>query len=147
MTLERQNPGDVNISVSIIKDGQKLKNDAGEYELKEFIRGFEIYESIASATLEGKLIIQDTAGLINTLTGTELFEIRVVGSIIDRTFYMRSYSIESRSKTNQDSEIYMVNLVSDEFIKNEATNVFGNTRVIFKNKTCLLYTSPSPRDS
>lgn len=135
MTLERQNPGDVNISVSIIKDGQKLKNDAGEYELKEFIRGFEIYESIASATLEGKLIIQDTAGLINTLTGTELFEIRVVGSIIDRTFYMRSYSIESRSKTNQDSEVYMINLVSDEFIKNEATNVFGNTRVIFKNKT------------
>lgn len=135
MTLERQNPGDVNMSVSIIKDGQKLKNDAGEYELKEFVRGFELFESIGSATLEGKLIIQDTAGLINTLTGTELFEVRLIGSIVDRTFYMRSYSIESRSKANQDSEVYVVNLVSDEFIKNEATNVFGNTRVIFKNKT------------
>ena len=83
MTLERQNPGDVNMSVSIIKDGKKLKNDAGEYELKEFVRGFEIFESIGSATLEAKLIIQDTAGLINTLTGTELFEIRLIGYIID----------------------------------------------------------------
>jgi hypothetical protein len=135
MTLERQNPGDVNMSVSIIKDGKKLKNDAGEYELKEFVRGFEIFESIGSATLEAKLIIQDTAGLINTLTGTELFEIRLIGSIIDRTFYMRSYSIESRSKINQDSETYIVNLVSDEFIKNECVNVFGNSRVIFNNKT------------
>ena len=135
MTLERQNPGDVNMSVSIIKDGKKLKNDAGEYELKEFVRGFEIFESIGSATLEAKLIIQDTAGLINTLTGTELFEIRLIGSIIDRTFYMRSYSLESRSKINQDSETYIVNLVSDEFIKNECVNVFGNSRVIFNNKT------------
>lgn len=135
MTLERQNPGDVNMSVAIIKDGQKLKNDAGEYELKEFVKGFEIYESIGSATLEAKIILQDTAGLINALSGTELFEIRLIGSIIDRTFFMRSYSIESRSKVNQDSESYIINLVSDEFIKNEATNVFGNTKVIFSNKT------------
>ena len=135
MTLERQNPGDINMSVAIIKDGQKLKNEGGEYELKEFVRGFEIYESIGSATLEAKIVLQDTAGLINSLTGTELFEVRLTGSIIDRTFYMRSYSIESRSKVNQDSESYIINLVSDEFIKNEATNVFGNTRVIFKNKT------------
>ena len=82
MTLERQNPGDVNMSVAIIKDGQKLKNDAGEYELKEFIKGFEIYESIGSATLEAKIVLQDTAGLINSLSGTELFEVRLTGSCL-----------------------------------------------------------------
>ena len=135
MTLERQNPGDINMSVSIFRDGKRLKNDSGEYELKEFVRGFELYESINSSTLEAKIIIQDSAGLINSLSGTELFEIRIVGSIIDRTFYMRSYSVESRSRVNQDSEVYIVNLVSDEFIKNEAVNVFGNSKNIFNDKT------------
>ena len=48
---------------------------------------------------------------------------------------MRSYNIESRSRTNQGSDVYIVNLVTDEFIKNEATNIFGNTRTVFNNKT------------
>jgi len=135
MTIERQNPGDVVLSVSLYRDGERLENADGEYELREFIRGFEIYESINSSTLESKIIIEDSAGLINILTGTELFRIQVKGSIIDRTFYMRSYNIESRSRTNQGSDVYIVNLVTDEFIKNEATNIFGNTRTIFNNKT------------
>jgi len=135
MTIERQNPGDVVLSVSLYRDGERLENDDGEFELKEFIRGFEVYESINSATLESKIIIEDSAGLINALTGTELFRIQVKGSIIDRTFYMRSYNIESRSRTNQGSDVYIINLVTDEFIKNEATNIFGNTRTIFSNNT------------
>ena len=135
MTIERQNPGDVVLSVSLYRDGERLENADGEYELREFIRGFEIYESINSSTLESKIIIEDSAGLINILTGTELFRIQVKGSIIDRTFYMRSYNIESRSRTNQGSDVYIVNLVTDEFIKNEATNIFGNTRTVFNNKT------------
>ena len=135
MTIERRNPGDVVLSVSLYRDGERLENADGEYELREFIRGFEIYESINSSTLESKIIIEDSAGLINILTGTELFRIQVKGSIIDRTFYMRSYNIESRSRTNQGSDVYIVNLVTDEFIKNEATNIFGNTRTIFNNKT------------
>ena len=135
MTITRQNPGDVVLSVSLYRDGERLENDNGEFELKEFVRGFEVYESITSATLESKIIIEDSAGLINTLTGTELFRIQVKGSIIDRTFYMRSYNIQSRSRTNQGSDIYMINLSTDEFIKNEATNIFGNTRTVFNNKT------------
>ena len=135
MSILRQNPGDVDLSVSLYRDGTKLSNEDGGYDLKEFIRGFEIYESITSATLEAKIIIEDSAGLIDSLTASEVFKVQIKGSIIDRTFFMRSYNIQSRSRSNQTTDVYILNLVSDEFIKNECVNVFGNTKVIFKNNT------------
>jgi len=135
MTIFRENPGDVEISVSIFRDGEKLKTPNGQYDIKDFVRGFQIYESITSSTMEAKLVIEDSAGLVNTFTGSELFKVQIVGSIIDRTFFMRSYNILSRSRTNQDTDVYVINLASDEFIKNEAVNIFGMTDVIFKNKT------------
>lgn len=135
MTIQRQNPGDVDLSVSLYRDGTKLSDKDGGYDLKEFVRGFEIYESISSSTLEAKIILEDSAGLIDSLTASEVFRIQVKGSIIDRTFFMRSYNIESRSRNNQTTDIYIINLVSDEFIKNECVNVFGNSKIIFKNKT------------
>lgn len=135
MTIFRENPGDVEISVSIYRDGKKLKTPTGQYDIKDFVRGFQIYESITSSTMEAKIVIEDSAGLVNTFTGSELFKVQIIGSIIDRTFFMRSYTILSRSRTNQDTDVYVINLASDEFIKNEAVNIFGMTDVIFKNKT------------
>jgi len=135
MTILRENPGDVEISVSIYRDGEKLTTPTGEYDIKDFVRGFQIYESITSSTMEAKIVIEDSAGLVNTFTGSELFKVQIIGSIIDRTFFMRSYTILSRSRTNQDTDVYVINLASDEFIKNEAVNIFGMTDVIFKNKT------------
>tara|TARA_B100000902_G_scaffold229634_1_gene217886 strand:- start:205 stop:1578 length:1374 start_codon:yes stop_codon:yes gene_type:complete len=135
MTILRENPGDVEISVSIFRDGEKLKTPTGEYDIKDFVKGFQIYESITSSTMEAKIVIEDSAGLVNTFTGSELFKVQIMGSIIDRTFFMRSYTILSRSRTNQDTDVYVINLASDEFIKNEAVNIFGMTDVIFKNKT------------
>ena len=135
MTIFRENPGDVDISVTIFRDGEKLKSPTGQYEIKDFIRGFQIYESITSSTMEAKIVIEDSAGMINAFTGSELFKVQIRGSIIDRTFYMRSYTILSRSRTNQDTDVYVINLASDEFIKNEAVNMFGMTDVIFNKKT------------
>ena len=135
MTIKRENPGDIELSVSVYRGGEKLQSSGGQYDLREFVRGFEIYESITSATLEGMLIIEDAAGLIGAFTGSELFKIQVTGTVIDRTFFMRSYNINSRSRTNQGSDIYMIDLTSDEFVKNEVINLFGNTEVIFDEDT------------
>ncbi|WLW37326.1 hypothetical protein [Synechococcus phage S-RS29] len=135
MSILRQNPGDVVLSFSIYRDGERLKNSSGNYELAEFVRAYEVYESITSATMEAMMIIEDSGGLIGTLTGSEVFRVQIKGSIIDRTYFMRTYQINSRSRTNQSGDIYIVNMASDEYIKNEVTNVFGNTDVIFNNNT------------
>lgn len=134
MTLERQESGEVTTRIQIYRDGQLLTNDEGASDLNEFVRGIEIYESITSAGIEAKVVIQDNAGLINTFTGSELFKIKITGSVWDTTYYLRAYDIESRSRTNQSSEIYIINLVSDEFIKNEVSNVFGNSEIIFNKQ-------------
>ena len=81
MTIKRENPGDIELSVSVYRGGEKLQSSGGQYDLREFVRGFEIYESITSATLEGMLIIEDAAGLIGAFTGSELFKIQVTGTI------------------------------------------------------------------
>ena len=82
-----------------------------------------------------QMVINDSAGLIGAMTGSELFRVQIQGTVLDRTYSMRCYNIESRSRTNQDSDTYILNLCSDEFLKNEAVNVFGNTKVVFKDKT------------
>jgi hypothetical protein len=135
MTIARQKPGDIELSVSIYRNGEKLQDSGGNYDLKEYVKAVEIYESISSATIEAMIIINDSGGLIGALTGSEVFRIDIKSSVYDRVFFMRSYQINSRSRTNQDTEIYILNLCSDEYIKNEVINVFGNTEVVFSNKT------------
>ena len=58
------------------RDGEVLTNKVeGNSDINEFIAGVEVYESITSATLEAKIVIQDNAGLIDRFTGSELFKI------------------------------------------------------------------------
>ena len=75
MTISRQKPGDIELTVSIYRDGEKLQDSGGNYDLKEYIKGVEIYESITSATMEAMLIINDSGGMIGALTGSEIFKI------------------------------------------------------------------------
>lgn len=131
MTLKRTETGEVSTRVTVFRNGEQVQNKQGAADLNEFIRGIEIYESVTSATMEARLVIQDNAGLIDTFTGSELFKISIDGSVYENTYYMRAYNIESRSRTNQSSEVYIINLASDEYVKNEVANVFGNTEVIF----------------
>ena len=135
MTIERSNPGDIELSVQVFRDGQKLETKSGEYEIREFVQQLEIFESVTSATIEMQLTMNDSAGLIGAMTGSELFRVQIQGTVLDRTYSMRCYNIESRSRTNQDSDTYILNLCSDEFLKNEAVNVFGKKNVVFKDKT------------
>ena len=132
MTLNRAESGEVSVRVQVYRDGELLENAQGASDINEFVVGIELYESISSATLEAKLVIQDNAGLINQFTGSELFKISITGSVYDNTYFMRAYNIESRSKINQTSDVFIMNLTSDEYIRNEVSNVFGNSEVIFK---------------
>ena len=132
MSFRREQVGDVEVSLTIYRNGERLENDQGSYDLREFLRGFEIYESMTQATLECTLILEDAAGLIGALTGSELFVLNIIGTIQDRTYQFRSYEISSRSRNNQGNDIFMVQCASDEYIRNEITNVFGNSEVIFE---------------
>ncbi|QIN97221.1 hypothetical protein [Synechococcus phage S-H25] len=134
MTINRSNPGDVEMTVSVYRDGKRLETSDGKYELKEYVKGLELFESITSSTLEARMIIDDAGGLLGIMSGSEVFKITLKGSVADRTYHMRSYSINSRSRVNQDSDVYIIDLASDEFIKNEAVNLFGKTDIVFNKQ-------------
>tara|TARA_B100000287_G_scaffold250070_1_gene235048 strand:+ start:6329 stop:7714 length:1386 start_codon:yes stop_codon:yes gene_type:complete len=136
MTFKRTGQaGEIELQVTLWRDGKRIQNKEGAYDLQNFIRGVEIYESIEQATLECMLIVEDSAGLLKSFTGSEIFKVAIVSSIQDRTYNFRSYEIASRSRTNQGNDIYMVNCCSEEYIRNETTNVFGNSDTIFTKGT------------
>ena len=62
MTIQRSNPGDIELSVQVFRDGEKLETKQGEYEIREFVQQLEIFESVTSATIEMQMVINDSAG-------------------------------------------------------------------------------------
>ena len=84
--------------------------------------------------MECRLVLEDSAGILGTLTGSEEFVLNIRSSIKDRTYYFRAYQIQARVRTRQTNETYLVNCVSSEFIINETTNIFGNSEVVFDKK-------------
>jgi len=134
-SLEREQLGEIAISISLYRNGARLESPSGEYDLIEFLKGWDISESIGAATLEARFVFEDSAGIIGAMSGSEIFKLTVSSSIQDRSYFLRSYTIESRQRTNQMNDMYIVHACSDEFVKNEVVNVFGHSDVIFKNKT------------
>jgi|TARA_B100000085_G_scaffold230024_1_gene216394 hypothetical protein len=133
MTLKYEQLGEVVYKIQLIRNGNVVTNEDGESNIAEFIRGIEIIESITSATIEATLIVQDTAGFMGAMTGSELFKIQCLATNMDRTYFVRAYAMESRSRATQGQDVFIVRACSDEFIKNEVTNVFGNSSTVFKN--------------
>lgn len=133
MTLKYEQLGEVVYKIQLIRNGNVVTNEDGESNIAEFIRGIEIVESITSATIEATLIVQDNAGFMGAMTGSELFKIQCIATNMDRTYFVRAYAMESRSRATQGQDLFIVRACSDEFIKNEVTNVFGNSTTVFKN--------------
>ena len=133
MTLKYEQLGEVVYKIQLIRNGNVVTNEDGESNIAEFIRGIEIVESITSATIEATLIVQDSAGFMGAMTGSELFKIQCLATNMDRTYFVRAYAMESRSRATQGQDLFIVRACSDEFIKNEVTNVFGNSSTVFKN--------------
>ena len=94
-SIQIARPGEAQYRLSMYRDGERLQNKEGAFDLVTFCRGWEIYESIDLHTMECEFIFEDAAGLMGSLTGTEVFKLEI-----------QSFPVDS----------------------------------------CLLYTSPSPRD-
>ena len=129
MTIQRTQTGDVEVKVTVYRDGKKLQNSDGNSDIGDYISGIEIYESITSATMEAKIILADSGGFLGLMTGSELFRIQLRYCHGQNVLH-ESLQIESRSRFN-NSDTYIVNCASNEFFKNEVTNVFGNSQQIF----------------
>tara|TARA_B100001250_G_scaffold169673_1_gene146114 strand:- start:813 stop:2183 length:1371 start_codon:yes stop_codon:yes gene_type:complete len=134
MGLQRTEAGEVDIRVSVYRDGERLEAN-GSYDISDYVLGIEITETITLATLECQLSIMDSGGVLGAMTGSEKFRIQVQSTIIDRTYWFRAYEIQSRTKTNEYTETYIINAISDEYLRNEVKNVFGNSEVLFEGKT------------
>ena len=131
-SIRRNEAGDVEVRVNVFRNGQKLQSSEGADDIYDFITGIEIYESITSSTIEAKLLFNDGSGFIGAMTGSEQFRIVIRGTIIDRVYYVRAYDIEARTRLDK-ADSFIVNCVSDEFLQNEITNVFGNSQVVFNS--------------
>ena len=84
MTIPRSSAGDVEVRVSILRDGKEIVSKDGNKDVRDFVQAIEIYESITSATLEAKFVINDGSGFLGAMTGSELFKIQIIGTIIDK---------------------------------------------------------------
>ena len=133
-SIRRNEAGDVEVTVNVFRDGQKLQSSEGADDIYDFITGIEIYESITSSTIEAKILFNDGSGFIGAMTGSEQFRIVIKGTILDRVYYVRAYDIEARTRLNT-ADSFIVNCASDEFFQNEITNVFGNSQVVFDSTT------------
>ena len=88
MTIAREKIGEIVYRVYVYRDGKLVTNPQGEANISDFIIGIEVVESITSATIEIKLVVQDAAGAIGAFTGSEQLKIQLVSPIIDRTYFV-----------------------------------------------------------
>lgn len=134
MAITSQQSATAKLILKIRRNGQYLTNDQGADEVTDFCMSMVIVEGIDSAAISAEIAIQDSANLINKLTGSETWEIRLETGNSSATYYMDCYNIDSRARSG-NTDAYIVQLVSREFIQNESANLFGSSRVLFNKKT------------
>ncbi len=139
MPIKRTNAGEIGYRLSLYRNGKRLKNEEGAWNLINFCRGWEIRESIDSATMEASFIFEDAAGLLNSMTGSETLKLQVQSSLVDKDYNFIIYQIHSRSRSNQGNDVFMVECVSEEYIRNETLTLFGQSDRIFKGRTEASY--------
>ncbi len=121
---------DLEVELSIYRNGKRVEiGDA--WNFVEFLNGFSIVESITNASIQASFALTDSAGMSSVLTGSEQWKFLIKTDTIDRVYFFRTYEIVDRARTNQLSDIFIVNAASDEFLKNETVNVFGHSEVLF----------------
>ena len=133
MPISRSNVGEIEYRLSLYRDGERLSNTEGAFNLYNFCRGFEIRERIDRSTIEAQFVFEDAAGIINMMTGHEELKLQITSSIVDRTYNFRIYCVHSRSRTNNSNDAFLVEACSTEFITNESVSVFGQSEVIVQN--------------
>lgn len=132
MTILRESATDAKFSLKIRRNGSYIENKDGATDLDDFVRACEIIEGIDTAGISAQIVLEDSAGLINSLTGSEEWVITVSTGNSDASYAFNAYSIESRARSG-NSEAYIVNCVSREYLINESSNIFGSSKAIFKD--------------
>ena len=130
MAIVRDTANDVSFSLKLRRDGSYVKNNEGATNLEDFVMACTVQEGIDSSAIQAEIVLQDSAGLINTLTGSEEWVIRIDTVHGQAVYSMFAYAIESRARSG-NTESYIVKCVSFEFLRNEATNLFGASSNIF----------------
>lgn len=134
MAINRESSNDVSFKLFIKRDGKFITNSDGAKDLQDFVMGCTVMESIDSAAIEAEIIMQDSAGLINSLTGSETWVLVFETGNNEGSYSLVAYNIDSRAR-NGNSEAYIVQCVSPEFMKNETTSIFGSSNTLFGKKT------------
>ena len=129
----RRDVGEIEYRLTIHRNGKRIEND-GNFNFRSFCQGFSIQESFQLATVEASFIFSDAAGMIAVLSGAEEIRLQIISSIVDRIYKFRIYRVHSRTRSSQTSDVFMVDCVSDEYMRNESTSVFGNSDILFKKK-------------
>jgi len=133
MALKRAQAGDCTFKLRIKRDGEIVESPSGENDLSNLVNAAFIMEGIGQATYEAEIVMGDGAGVINSLTGSELWVLTIATVHKTATYNLRSYAITDRKRSG-NSEGYIIKCVSDEFLKNECINVFGPSKTLFDNK-------------
>ena len=112
--MKRSYPGEVDFSVFLKRNGVRIKNDQGVSDIADFVLGFDITEGISRVCMECNVILEDAAGLLGAITGSEQVEIRLRSSFGDRMYTFRVMGISDRVKSSRGSEVYVLKCVSEE---------------------------------
>lgn len=134
MAIKRTNATDVSVSLKLSRDNGKtfISNKDGDEELGQFILSFVITEGLDMSAIYAEIAIQDSAGLIDSLTGSETWILTVETGNSEAGYAFTAYNIDSRARSG-NSEAYVVECVSLEFLLNESKTLFGSSEIIFEN--------------
>lgn len=109
-------------------------NNPPASELANFVLSVDLREGINSAAIYADIAIQDSAGLIQYLKGSETFEMKFTRGKDAAGYNLTAYNIDSRSRSG-NSDVYIIQCVQTEFLVNEVRNVFGSSKVLFKKSS------------
>ena len=141
MAINTSSKTQTKVGLKIIKDDNSVwTNPDGLSDLGEFVVAVTIEEGIDSPAISAELILTDGAGLVNKLTGSETWRITIETGAKNteesskNIYNFRAYNIDSRARHNQ-KEVYNIQMISYEFLLNEAYSLFGSADTIFKKGT------------
>ena len=77
MAINRESANDVSFSLKILRDGEEVESKEGADKVDDFVISCTITEGIDSAGVQAEIMLQDSADLISTLTGSETWRIEI----------------------------------------------------------------------
>jgi hypothetical protein len=134
MAINRESANDVSFTLKIIRDNEEVQSRDDEDKVNDFVISCTITEGIDSAGIQAEIMLQDSADLISTLTGSETWKIEIQTGNSEAVYYFVAYNIDSRARSGQ-SEAYIIQCVSIEYMVNESVNIFGSSRKLFNSNT------------